>query len=106
MKNIFLVTISLFFISGKVFSQTDISLHYAETITREGLNHQLTVIASEEMEGRETGTQGQRKAATYIETQFKKIGLFPPTLIGSYPQKYLNQKNNIMPKIFKVDKKK
>jgi len=26
MKNIFLVTISLFFISGKVFSQTDFSL--------------------------------------------------------------------------------
>ena len=106
MKNIFLVTISLFFISGKVFSQTDISLHYAETITREGLNHQLTVIASEEMEGRETGTQGQRKAATYIETQFKKIGLLPPPLLGGYRQEYLIQKDTIMPKIFKIDKKK
>jgi hypothetical protein len=35
------------------------------------------VIASAEMEGRETATEGQRKAAAYIEQKFRKIGLKP-----------------------------
>ena len=34
------------------------------------------------MEGRETATPGQKKAASYIETYFKKIGLQPGTSSG------------------------
>ena len=36
-------------------------------ITASDLKKHLTIIASDEMEGRETGTEGQRKAAAYIE---------------------------------------
>ena len=50
---------------------------YASTITQQDLKKQLTIIASAEMEGRETATQGQKKAAAYIEEQFKQIGLKP-----------------------------
>jgi hypothetical protein len=50
---------------------------YAEKITATGLKEKLTVIASAEMEGRETATPGQKKAAAYIETRFKKMGLKP-----------------------------
>ncbi len=50
---------------------------YAKTITAEDLKKHLYTIASPEMEGRETGTEGQRKAAAYIESYFKSLGLKP-----------------------------
>lgn len=60
---------------------------FAATITPEDLTKHLTIIASDEMEGRETGQVGQQKAATYIEEQFKSFGL-PPIVNGdSYQQK-------------------
>lgn len=50
---------------------------YAATITEADLKKHLYVVASAEMEGRETATEGQRKAAAYIENQFKSLGLQP-----------------------------
>lgn len=35
----------------------------------------LTILASDEMEGRETGAEGQRKAAEFIAAYFDKLGL-------------------------------
>jgi Zn-dependent M28 family amino/carboxypeptidase len=61
---------------------------YAGTITKEGLQKQLTVIAGPEMEGRETGTEGQRKAAAYIAGQFKAFGLTPAPGTDNYQQYY------------------
>jgi Peptidase family M28/PA domain len=61
---------------------------YAATITKEDLKKQLTVIAGPEMEGRETGTEGQRKAATYIVSQFKAFGLTPAPGTDNYQQYY------------------
>ena len=46
-------------------------------ITPEDLKAKLSVIASADMEGRETATAGQRKAAAYIEDYFKKLKLLP-----------------------------
>ena len=48
---------------------------FAKLVTPNDLKDHLYIIAGPDMEGRETATPGQRKAATYIETQFKKIGL-------------------------------
>jgi hypothetical protein len=50
---------------------------FAATITPEALKAKLTVIAGADMEGRETATAGQRKAADYIEDYFKKLKLLP-----------------------------
>lgn len=61
---------------------------FAKTITPEELKRQLYIIASPEMEGRETASEGQRKAAAYIENQFKEFGLQPGNN-GSY-QLYYN----------------
>jgi hypothetical protein len=61
---------------------------YAKTITAEDLKKHLYIIASPEMEGRETGTAGQRKAAAYIENYFKTIGLQPGN--GEGYQMYYN----------------
>lgn len=48
---------------------------YAETIRPEDLKKLLDVLASAEMGGRETGEEGQRKAAAFISNQFKAEGL-------------------------------
>ena len=81
MKKILLLTnLVLCLFAG--FAQTADPSKYANLITGAGLKKQLTIIASDEMEGRETGTPGQRKAAEYIESQFKAIGLKPGTLNG------------------------
>jgi hypothetical protein len=60
---------------------------YAETITGKALKEKLTIVASAEFEGRETATPGQKKAAAYIEAQFKKFGLKPGNG-DSYQQLY------------------
>ena len=43
---------------------------FAKTITANDLKKHLYIVASKEMEGRETATPGQRKAAAYIEESF------------------------------------
>ncbi|MCW3114562.1 MAG: family peptidase [Segetibacter sp.] len=60
---------------------------YSQTITGADLKEKLSIIASREMEGRETATAGQRKAAAYIENQFQKLGLLPGTT-GGFQMQY------------------
>jgi Zn-dependent M28 family amino/carboxypeptidase len=62
---------------------------YAGTITKDDLKKQLTIIAGPEMEGRETGTEGQRKAAAYIAGQFKALGLKAAPGTTDYQQIYM-----------------
>lgn len=50
---------------------------FANTITPDDLKKHLYIVAGPGMEGRETATEGQRKAAAYIESQFKALGLIP-----------------------------
>ncbi|TAD82874.1 MAG: M28 family peptidase [Bacteroidetes bacterium] len=59
---------------------------FAKTITAADLKTHLTIIAGAEMEGRETATPGQKKAAVYIENYFKTLGLQPGN--GSSYQQY------------------
>jgi hypothetical protein len=56
---------------------------FAKTITTDDLKKHLEIIAGKEMEGRETGTEGQRKASSYIENHFRNLGLLPGNK-GSY----------------------
>lgn len=60
---------------------------YATTITAADLKKHLYIVASKEMEGRETATEGQRKAAAYIENQFRTLGLLPGNN-GSYQAEF------------------
>ncbi len=61
---------------------------YAALITQADLKQQLTIVSGAEMEGRETGTEGQRKAADYIRSQFKSFGLTPAPGTDNYLQYY------------------
>ena len=57
----------------------DLAAGYAERyITQEHLRRDLTVLASDEYEGRETGMKGQKMAATYISQQFAADSLVAP----------------------------
>ena len=87
MKKILFLTCLIAGISTS-FAQTDAAAKYAATITGSSLKTQLSIIASADMQGRETGTEGQRKAAFYIETQFKKMGLQSVPSLNGYQQFY------------------
>lgn len=50
---------------------------FSSTISAEDLKNHLYVVAGPEMEGRDTPSEGLKKAATYIENHFKKLGLVP-----------------------------
>jgi hypothetical protein len=50
---------------------------YAETITAADLKKHLSVIASDEYEGRETGKKGQHMTAEYLAQQFYSFGILP-----------------------------
>jgi hypothetical protein len=56
---------------------------FANSITADDLKRHLYIVAGKEMEGRETATDGERKAAGYIENQFRSLGLAPGNN-GSY----------------------
>ncbi len=94
--NRFFLSVGLSLLLWPAFSQKstasekkeDVAEKYASGITGENLKKHLAIIASEEMEGRETGTEGQRKAAAYIEQQFKTIGLQYPQELKGYQQFY------------------
>ncbi|MGB3005649.1 MAG: M28 family peptidase [Chitinophagaceae bacterium] len=59
----------------------------AASITTADLKKHLYIIASKEMEGRDTPSPGLEKAASYIEEHFKKTGLTPGNN-GNYRQYY------------------
>lgn len=55
----------------------DISKKYAATVTSVELEEILTVLASDEMEGRETASEGQRKAQQFIINKLKSFDIPP-----------------------------
>ena len=61
---------------------------YAETIKYQDLQKHLSLLASDSLEGRETGKRGQKMAAAYIKDQFQKMGLAGPVGEGEYFQKF------------------
>ncbi|TKC13127.1 M28 family peptidase [Pedobacter polaris] len=61
------------------------AVKFSETITKErGYSH-LSILASDEYEGRETGKKGAWMAADYIKKQFQSFGLTGPVKGGSDP---------------------
>ena len=71
---------------------------YINSITEISMKTNLTIVASDEMEGRETGSIGQKKAGNYLIEQYQKAGVpFPKGATSYYqavPAAYLNAKRN------------
>src|SRR5687768_4413927 len=78
---------------------------YAASITAEDLKKHLTIVAGAEMEGRETATEGQKKAAAYIETYFRSIGLKPGNK-NSYQQVFPLIEDTIVSSTLKIGSRK
>lgn len=75
---------------------------YVQVITTSSMKEKLTSIASAEMQGRETASPGQRKAAAFLESQFLKYGLLPGTT-GGYQMQFPIFQDTIIEAIFKVN---
>ncbi len=72
-------------------AQEDIMRNYAAGIDQAEMKEILTILASDALEGRETGKRGQKMAAAFIADYFEELGLQPvvPTKNGmSYYQKF------------------
>ncbi|MEC7863476.1 MAG: M28 family metallopeptidase [Bacteroidota bacterium] len=63
------------------------NIYFSETIIVEDLEKHLNILASDSLEGRETGKRGQKMAADYIMNHFKSIGI-PPYKKKTYYQKF------------------
>ena len=61
-------------------------MEIASTITGEDISSYLNILASDEMEGRATGTEGNKMAAEYIAQTIESFGIPPVSSIGSYFQ--------------------
>ncbi|MGD0590557.1 MAG: M20/M25/M40 family metallo-hydrolase [Bacteroidota bacterium] len=59
-----------------------------ESITTMDMKNHLSILASDSLEGRETSYPGQRKAAHYIASIFKKLNLEPLGDDGTYFQHF------------------
>ncbi len=79
MKNVYQLFLLLLISASTLAQKNKIAdpKKYASTITAADLSKHLYIVAGAEMEGRETATEGQRKAAAYIENHFKSLGLKP-----------------------------
>lgn len=74
---------------GLSFGQdADPSSQFAETITPQDLKKHLSVLASDEYEGRETARKGQKMAAMYIEEHFRSLGLKPMGTESGFQQSF------------------
>jgi hypothetical protein len=57
-------------------------------ITPDDLRRHVKFLASDELEGRGSGTEGNRKAAGYIASEFQRYGLMPAGDNGSFLQSF------------------
>ena len=102
MKLLFFFIFSLFVLScestNSPTGEQDPNLLYANTITAENLKEHLYVYASDEMEGRMTGTPGQKKAVEYLR-DFYIANTIPSAFGGTdyyqeIPGSYFKGRNN------------
>lgn len=95
----------LFIVYGTQLSaQNKTAEKFAGTITPAELKTKLSVIAGADMEGRETATAGQRKAAKFIEDHFKKLKLLPGDS-GNYQMPFKVYQDSITAAAFTVNGK-
>lgn len=64
------------------------SANHSADLSIENLKHHIEFLASDEMKGRLAGSPEGKKAAEYIEAEFKKYGLTAPPKISSYFQEF------------------
>ncbi|WP_407482033.1 M28 family metallopeptidase [Elizabethkingia meningoseptica] len=70
-----------------------------KSISADNLKRDLYIIASDEMQGRDTGSPGQKKAGEYMIGQYKKMKVGHPPSMDSYyqkvPSEYMSKRKKI-----------
>ena len=90
------VLLTLLFSSSFVFGQ---KLKKADRVIIDNLKSTITYLASDSLEGRRTGTPGEKLAYEYLSREFEKIGLIPKGSAGNYLQTFEgNEGKQILPK--------
>lgn len=90
------VLLTLLFSSSFVFGQ---KLKKADRVIIDNLKSTITYLASDSLEGRRTGTPGEKLAYEYLSREFEKIGLIPKGSAGNYLQAFEgNEGKQILPK--------
>jgi len=96
---VFIITLTSF--AQKKAVNNDNPTKFMNTITAEKLKTKLTIVASDEMEGRDTGSKGQKKAGNYLIEQYKKSGIPFPKGASSYyqsvPASFMNARYGTLP---------
>ncbi len=82
----------------KAQKQDSLLTNYLKYIDEADMKKHLSVLASDEYEGRETGEKGQKMAAEYLANRFRELGLVEPVVNGdetSYFQKFELNKTSL-----------
>ena len=73
-------------------------LKKSDRIIIDNLHNEIDYLASDKLEGRRTGTAGEKLAYDYISDQFKKIGLIPKGDNKTFIQSFeINEGKEILP---------
>lgn len=80
MKRLLLTTICTLYLVACYAQQYEdkTALKYGKTITLEELKENLYTLAADDMEGRDTGESGQKKAAAFIKKYYQSNGIQSP----------------------------
>ena len=86
--------------STKVATKADAGT-YINTITAPELSKHLYIVAGDEMQGRNTGEEGQKKAGRYLIEEYKKMGISYPEAASDWYQKVPSEfmKRGFAPKL-------
>lgn len=80
-------------------TKTHDATKYVNSITAAELKKHLVIVASDEMEGRETGSKGQKSAGEYLIKQYQSDNIPFPTGAKNYyqtvPAAFMNAKRNL-----------
>ncbi|MDA9555469.1 M28 family peptidase [Pelobium sp.] len=92
MKKLLIMT-SLIAVASSINAQDKTAMKYAATITPADASKRLNILASDDMQGRETGMPGAAKAAEYIKSQFQSFGLKAPVNGNNFQMLDLKEKS-------------
>lgn len=87
-------------------TETHALLKFQEEVSVDYMREHLTVFSSDSLEGRETGTRGEDRAAEYLAEQYRKMGLQPAGDDGTYFQGFkLNatQSDSVSFRLYKTE---
>jgi hypothetical protein len=87
MKKLSMIIVLTVLVGGSAYAQDKAAIKYASTITAQDMRSKLTILASDEMEGRETGEKGQKMAAEFLSKFYADLGMTAPSE-GTYYQKF------------------